>query len=310
MHHRRFEVTILGTGAALPARGRYPTSQLVNVNEGIYLVDCGEGTQERLRELGVNFVRILRILISHLHGDHYLGLMGLISSMHLMGRKEPLYIHGPPMLKEIIDLQLRASATWLRYPLHFTPTVPESGAEVLSDARVRVTALELKHRIPCTGFVFTESPALRSLRKDRVHLIPHFKRQAVKQGEDLHLPDGASYTNTELTDDPPPQRRYAYCSDTAYEPALVPFIEGVDLLYHEATFTEMLRARAKETMHSTAAQAAKLALAANVGRLLLGHFSSRYKSSEELLQEALPIFPNTMLSDEGMTISVDARSIV
>lgn len=310
MYQRRFEVTTLGTGAALPARGRYPTSQLVNVHDGLYLLDCGEGTQERLRSLGVNFIRIRRILISHLHGDHYLGLMGLISSMHLMGRKEPLYVHGPPLLKEIIDIQLRASATWLRYPLHFSPLVPENGQEVFADERVRVTALELRHRIPCTGFVFTESPALRSLRKDMVHVIPHFKRQAVKQGEDLRFPDGPHYTNAELTEDPPPQRRYAYCSDTAYEPALVPFIAGVELLYHEATFTEMLRARAKETMHSTAAQAARLALAANVGQLLLGHFSSRYKSSEELLNEALPIFTRTLLSDEGMIFPVNPRSIV
>lgn len=307
---RRFEVTTLGTGAALPARGRFPTAQLVNVHEGLYLVDCGEGTQERLREQGINFLRIGRILISHLHGDHYLGLMGLISSMHLMGRTTPLHVHGPAPLKEIIDVQLRASSTWLRYPLHVHVTVPENGGVVFADERVTVTALALKHRIVCTGFVFTESPALRSLRRETLHLIPHFKRQAVKQGEDLVLPDGTLYPNIDLTLDPPPQRRYAYCSDTAYEPALAPFIQGVELLYHEATFTEQLRARATETMHSTAAQAARLAAQAGVGRLLLGHFSSRYKSADELLAEALPIFPNTLLSTEGATYLVDQRSIV
>lgn len=310
MTMRRFEVTTLGTGAALPARGRFPTAQLVNVHEGLYLVDCGEGTQERLREQGVNFQRINRILISHLHGDHYLGLMGLISSMHLMGRRTPLHVHGPAPLKEIIDVQLRASSTWLRYPLHVHMTAPESGSVVFTDERVTVTALALKHRIVCTGFLFTEAPALRSLRRETLSLIPHFKRQAVKQGEDLVLPDGTRYPNSDLTLDPPPQRRYAYCSDTAYEPELIPFIQGVELLYHEATFTEQLRSRATETMHSTAAQAARLATGAGVGRLLLGHFSSRYKSADELLDEARPIFPNTLLSAEGVTFPVDQRSIV
>lgn len=304
MAGRRFEITTLGTGAALPARGRFPTAQLLNANEALYLIDCGEGTQERLREAGINFQRIGHILISHLHGDHYLGLMGLISSMHLMGRKHELHVFAPPELKEILDLQLRASGTYLRYPLRFHATTPTSGTLLFDDGRVRSTVLALKHRIPCTGFLFTEHPAPRPLRRDRIALIPHFKRNAVKAGEDLELPDGTRYPNADLTHDPPAPRRYAYCSDTAYEPALIPLLQGVDLLYHEATFTKQLAARAKETMHSTAAQAAQVAKEAGVKHLLLGHFSSRYKDAGELLTEARSVFPATSLSYEGGTFPI------
>lgn len=299
MHHSPFTVTTLGTGAALPARGRYPTAQVLNVHDHLYLIDCGEGTQERLREAGINFQRINHIFISHLHGDHYLGLMGLISSMHLMGRRTALTIHGPQDLKAIIDIQLRASGTWLRYPLEVRTLIPENGQEIHADAHVTISQLALRHRIPCTGFIFREAPGLRPLRGDRLHEIPQFKRNDVKNGEDLVFPDGRHIPNAELTLDPLAPRTYAYCSDTAYEPALIPFLSGIDLLYHEATFATALAARATETMHSTAAQAARMALACNVGQLLLGHFSSRYKDAAVLLQEALPIFPRTVLSYEG-----------
>lgn len=307
MHSSPFTVTTLGTGAALPARGRYPTAQLVNVHDSYYLIDCGEGTQERMRMAGINFQRIGHIFISHLHGDHYLGLMGLISSMHLLGRQTELHIYGPPDLEAIIDLQLRASGTWLRYPMHFHALVPESGQVIHTDEHVSVTVLALRHRVPCTGFVLRETVGLRRLRTDRLHEIPQFKRAVVKQGEDLMLPDGKRLSNAELTLDPLPPRSYAYCSDTAYEPLLVPFIQGVDLLYHEATFTTAMMDRAKETMHSTAAQAAQLASDAGVGQLLLGHFSSRYKNADVLLQEALPIFPRTQLSNEGGVFRVERR---
>ena len=304
MYLRRFEVTTLGTGAALPARGRFPTSQLLNIHEGSYMIDCGEGTQERLRENAVNFSRIDHVFISHLHGDHFFGLVGLISSMHLMGRRNALHVHAPAGLKDVIDLQLHVSGTYLRYPLHFHPTVPVNGAVIHEDSRVVVTSLALKHRIDCIGFVFRERPALRNLRIETLKLIPHFKRQAIKEGEDLVFPDGTRHTNADLTTDPAPARAYAYCSDTAYAPELVPYIQGVDLLYHEATFTRMLAARAKETAHSTAEQAAILAKSAGAKQLLIGHFSSRYKGSEELLQEALTIFPNTIASEDGRTYPV------
>ncbi|MBK6475494.1 MAG: ribonuclease Z [Flavobacteriales bacterium] len=300
----RFDVTTLGTGAALPARGRYPTAQLLNIHEALYLVDCGEGTQERLRSAGINMQRIGHIFISHLHGDHYLGLMGLISSMHLMGRQAELHVYAAIELKEIIELQMRVSGTYLRFSLEFHPIVAESGTVILENVQVSVSTLALKHRIPCVGFVFRESLRPRSLRKERVDEIPHYMRSSIKQGADLELPDGSMILNTELTEDPPPPRSYAYCSDTAYEPALIPFLRGVDLLYHEATFTSPFAARAKETMHSTAAQAAQVAKEAGVGQLLLGHFSSRYKSAGPLLQEAIQIFPNTLLSYESATFPV------
>ncbi|MBS1583014.1 MAG: ribonuclease Z [Bacteroidetes bacterium] len=300
----RFEVTTLGTGAALPARGRFPSAQLLNANERLYLIDCGEGTQERLRQAEVNFNRIGRILISHLHGDHYLGLMGLISSMHLQGRTEPLDVHGPAELKEVIDLQLRVSRTWLRFPLRFHAVAPVNGGPVFTDDRVDVTALALKHRIPTTGYRFTEHPAPRKLRLDKLGLVPHYLRNAVKAGEDLVLPDGTRVPNAELTHDPLPPRSYAYCSDTAFTPELVPFLAEVDLLYHEATFTDALAARAKETFHSTARQAATIAREARVKRLLLGHFSSRYKTNDGLLAEARSVFPDTLLAEEGRTFAI------
>jgi ribonuclease Z len=307
MSHRQFDLITLGTGAALPARGRFPSAQLLVVHGDTYLIDCGEGTQERLRAAGASFARIGHIFISHLHGDHYLGLMGLISSMHLMGRTRELHVHGPQPLREIIDVQLRASQTYLRYPLRFHALEPESGRVAWSDARVTVRLLALRHRIPCTGFVFEEAPAPRHLRKDMLHLVPAFMRARIKAGEDLVSADGNVVGNAQLTTDPAPPRRYAYCSDTAYAPELIPFIAGVDLLYHEATFTRHLAQRAKETMHSTAADAATMARDAGAQELLLGHFSSRYKSPDELLQEALPIFPRTRLSQEGMVYRVPER---
>ncbi|MBP6313279.1 MAG: ribonuclease Z [Flavobacteriales bacterium] len=300
----RFDVTTLGTGAALPARGRFPTAQLLNIHESLYLVDCGEGTQERLRSAGINLQRIGHIFISHLHGDHYLGLMGLISSMHLMGRQAELHVHAAKELNEILDLQMRVSGTYLRFSLNFHPIEPENGTVILKNANVSVSTLALKHRIPCVGFVFRETNQPRHLLKERVDEIPHYKRAGVKHGEDLELQDGSIVPNEELTEAPAPPRSYAYCSDTAYEPALIPLLKGVDLLYHEATFTTSLAARAKETMHSTAAQAAQVAKEAGVGQLLLGHFSSRYKSAGPLLQEAIQIFPNTLLSYEGGTFPV------
>ncbi len=306
----RFEVTTLGTGAALPARGRFPSAQLLNIHERLYLVDCGEGTQERLRQAEVNFNRISAIFISHMHGDHYLGLMGLLCSMHLNGRLDELKVFGPPELGQVIDVQLRASQTYLRYPLNVQALAHASDVVIFSDTYTEVLTLKLKHRIPTTGFVFREKQQPRRLRKDRLPEIPHFARVAVKAGEDLRLADGTVIPNKELTLDPPHARRYAYCSDTAYAPELVEHLRGVDLLYHEATFTEAMADRAKETCHSTGRQAAKIAREAGVGQLLLGHFSSRYKDNRVLLEEALPIFPDTLLAEEGRTFRINQRTAV
>ncbi|MFZ1686467.1 MAG: ribonuclease Z [Flavobacteriales bacterium] len=295
----RFEVTTIGTGAALPARGRLPSAQVVNLGDRLYMIDCGEGTQEQLRRGGIRMQHLKHIFISHLHGDHYLGLMGLLSTLHLLGRTDELNVYGPAPLAEIIHVQLRASQTYLRYPLNIRTTPLQNGASVMEDDRLVVTALMLKHRIHCTGFLLREKPGLRRLRPDGVDRIPHYLRNAVKAGADLVLPDGGSVPNADLTLSPSPPRTYAYCSDTAYAPELVEHLRGVDLLYHEATFTEQLAARAKETLHSTAAQAAMIARDAGVGQLLLGHFSSRYKTVDPLLNEARAVFANTLASEEG-----------
>lgn len=305
----RFAVTTLGTGAALPAAGRYPSAQLLDVRGRLFLIDCGEGTQERLRMAQVNMGRIAKVFISHMHGDHYLGLMGLISSMHLLGRTLQLDVHGPAELREVIDLQLRVSKTYLRFPLRFHPVEHRSGAPVFSDERVVVTELALRHRVDSTGYLFRETPAPRRLIKEKVGLIPHYSRGAVKLGADLTLADGLVVPNEELTMPPPPPRSYAYCSDTMYAPELAPFLQGVDLLYHEATFTEALAARAKETMHSTARQAAMLARDAGVGQLLLGHFSSRYKDPGVLLAEALEVFPDCLLAQEGRSFAIGGPEV-
>lgn len=301
----RFELTPLGTGAALPATGRSPSAQILNVNEHLYLIDCGEGTQERIRMAGFNFQRIGHVFISHLHGDHYLGFLGLISTMHLLGREAELHVHAPADLREIVNLQLRASRTYLRFPLHHHDLPETNGAPIMSDAQVAVTALLLQHRLPTMGFLFREKPRLRSLRPDRVRDIPVRWRQRVKEGLDLVNDDGTRIPNHELTHAPPPPRSYAYCSDTAFSPALVPYLRDVDLLYHEATFSEHLRARAKETQHSTAREAAMIARDAGVKRLLLGHFSSRYKDLGVLLDEARAVFPACDLAEEGLAIAID-----
>ena len=225
--------------------------------------------------------------------------MGLLSTLHLLGRTEELNVYGPAALAEVVQVQLRASQTYLRYPLNIRTTPLESGTVVMEDDRSVVTALALAHRIPCTGFLLREKPGLRRLRPEAVDRIPHYLRNAVKAGADLELAEGGSVPNVELTMPPSPPRSYAYCSDTAYAPDLVQHLHGVDLLYHEATFTEQLAARAKDTMHSTAAQAAMIARDAGVGQLLLGHFSSRYKTVDPLLAEARAVFVNTIASEEG-----------
>lgn len=291
----------------MPARGRHTTAQLLNLREKLFLLDCGEGTQDRLRMAGVNMQRIARVFITHMHGDHYLGLMGIIGSMHLLGRTAPMEVYGPPELEEVVRIQLRAAKTYLKFPLHFHVVEHRSGALVYRDQHVVVTALALRHRVDATGYLFKEMPGPKRLRKEKVHLIPKFARNTIKQGEDLVLPDGSIIPNAELTREPAPTRSYAYCTDTAYMPELADWVRGVDLLYHEATFAQALASRAKETMHSTAQQAAMVARDAGVGQLLIGHFSSRYKTVDGLLEEARSIFPNTVAAEEGATYRVAGR---
>lgn len=293
-----FEVLILGSGAALPARGRHPSAQLLNADGSLYLIDCGEGTQMRLRQFGVSIQKIDHVFISHLHGDHYLGLVGLLSTLHLMGREKDFHVHGPSGVQEIVEVQFKASATFLKFPLHFHVV---EGKEIWSDGKVEVEHLPLKHRITCHGFLFREKPRAPKIKKEAIKQyglsVPNILD--LKAGKDIVTSSGARVIQAIATEPPMAPRSYAYCSDTAYNESLVDRLAGCDLLYHEATFTNELKKRAKETYHSTAKQAAMIASKAQVGQLLIGHFSSRYKDLSVLLDEAKEIFSNTSLAEEG-----------
>lgn len=302
----RFDVTILGSSSATPIYNRNPTAQVLNINERLYLIDCGEGTQQQMLRFDIKGSRIDHIFISHLHGDHYLGLVGLLSSLHLNGRKKPLYLFGPAALIEIIELQLKYSETVLQYPLVFAPTNIEKAEVVVSNDDVTVETIPLDHRISCTGFVFREKKRLRKLIKEEVERldVPVAYYTALKKGADYTATDGTVYLNTDLTTDSAAPKSYCYCSDTQYNPAYFDQIANADLLYHEATFLHNMLDRAIETHHTTALQAGEIALKTNAKRLIIGHFSARYKTLDELLTEARSVFPATELAVEGKTFVI------
>lgn len=301
-----FEVKILGCNSASFAHGRHHTSQVVCYDKHLFLVDCGEGTQIWLSKYKVKYNRISHIFISHLHGDHYLGLTGLISTMHLSGRQEPLHIIGPPGLDEIITLSLRLSDTRLQFPVSFQATTHQELTVVAETPYLQVSSFPLSHRIPCTGFLFQEKP--HHYRLIREKLPPHLNSQDIlqlKQGKNLFAPDGSlRCLASDVTLPPKPVRSYAYCSDTIFLPALADVVQGVSLLYHESTFLDALAHRAAETYHTTASQAATLAAMAQVQTLMLGHYSSRYKDPSALLEEALAVFPRTLAAEEGKTYAI------
>jgi len=302
----KFELTILGSSSATPIFNRNPTSQVLNINERLYMIDCAEGTQQQMLRFDVKGSRIDHIFISHLHGDHYLGLVGLLSSMHLNGRIKPLYLYGPPHLKEIIDLQLTYSDTTLQYTMEFKPTNPEKGEVILDNYDVTVETVPLFHGIACTGFVFREKKRLRKLLKEKLERlkIPVEYYSALKKGADYVAADGTVLKNDTLTIDSDSPKSYAYCSDTMYNEAYFKQISNVTLLYHEATFLNNMLERAVDTQHTTALQAAEVALKTGAKKLLIGHFSARYKTLNELLDEARSIFPETELAIEGKTFVI------
>ncbi|MBK9540690.1 MAG: ribonuclease Z [Bacteroidetes bacterium] len=302
-----FEVGILGSSSATPIYQRHPTAQVINFHERFFLIDCGEGTLIQMNRYKIKFHRINHIFISHLHGDHYLGLLGLISTMHLQGRVSTLHIHGPHDLKEIIDIQLKYSETTLRYPVEFHSIDPKNPSVLYDDEDVTISSIILSHRIPCTGFLFTEKPRQRKLKKDKLAQfnIPVTFYNELKAGKDYIDEEGKTVPNSALTIDPRKPRRYAFCSDTIFDERLISIVKGVDLLYHEATFLSDKADRAKETFHSTAAQAATIAKEAGVRRLIIGHFSARYKNLYPLLEEAKSVFPETTLAIEGDRFSID-----
>ncbi|HLC83629.1 MAG TPA: ribonuclease Z [Bacteroidia bacterium] len=304
---QNFELTILGCSSATPTSNRNPTAQLLNVAERFFLIDCGEATQIQLRKFKLKFQRINHIFISHLHGDHYLGLMGLISSMHLLGRTIELHLYCPAELQEIIEIQFKHSQSYIKFPIIYHPHQYIDNDLIFEDERVEVRTIVLNHRIPCCGFIFKEKPHLANISKDTIHLFQLTVEEiiAIKEGSDLTKRSGEVIKNVELIIPKKKPRSYAYCSDTCYDERVVELVKGVDLLYHEATFLHEMEARAKETYHSTALQAGLVAKNANVKKLMIGHYSARYKDLQPLLDEAKSVFENTVLAVEGESIVIN-----
>ncbi|WP_423146113.1 ribonuclease Z [Rubrolithibacter danxiaensis] len=302
----KFEVTILGSSSATPIYNRNPTSQLLNLNDHYFLIDCGEGTQQQLLRNGIKAQRIDYIFISHLHGDHYLGLVGLLSSLHLNGRTKPITIFAPPPLKDIIDIHFKYSETNLRYPIIFKATQNQFSELILETNDVKVETIILEHRIPCTGFKFSQKKRLRKIIKEKVEAlkIPVEYIPMIKRGIDYRDKQGKVYSAMELTTEADEPKSYAYCSDTINNRNYLDVIKGVDTLYHEATFLHDMLDRAKETFHTTALEAGTIALEAGVKKLLIGHFSARYKDLEPLLTEVRSIFPSSELAIEGQTFEI------
>lgn len=300
----RMRLQILGCYAATPRFLSPPSGQVLEAGKHLVLIDCGEGTQMQLRRFKVRFSRIQHIFISHLHGDHFFGLPGLIATFRLLGREKPLHIYGPVGIQKAITLMLKVGDSWTDFPLHFHELSSSDPELIFEDNTFSVRTLPLDHRIYTNGFLFTLSGGERRLIPEAVdkYGIDKAYYRRIKQGEDGIGSDGALISNTLLTEPPRPPKRYAYCSDTAFNPTLAPLIEGVDVLYHESTFLNPDSALAGKTKHSTAGEAAQMARMANVGRLILGHYSTRYKDLEAFRKEALEHFPLVELAEEGAVI--------
>ena len=304
--HRSFEVTVLGTSSAAPTKTRYPSSQLVRLEGDYFLIDCGEGSQHQLVRLGLRMQRIKYILISHLHGDHFYGLPGLVSSMALFGRAEKLTIIGPAALKGLLDTIIQMTESRIPFEIEYITTNPEKAETVLANRKWSISTVPLKHRIPCTGFVLKEQgPELRLNAKVCESMgVPLEWYEPLKWGDDWQKEDGSIIPNSMLTLPGNPNRSYAYISDTIYDESIISHIQGCNLLYHEATFLHNLHERASETHHTTSKQAGQIAAQAKVGKLMIGHFSSRYQQTDDLLLEAQEEFTDTLLAVEGLTVSV------
>ena len=297
---------ILGANSALPVRHRNPSAHLLSACERSFLIDCGEGTQMQLQKFNLKSSKIEKIFITHLHGDHYFGLVGLISSFHLYRRLAPLEVYGPPMLKEIIEIQLKASNTHLMFELIFKEIPDGFSGIIFEDDRFEIKTFPLNHRIQTQGYLFIQKSGLRKLKPEFVtnNKVPISVFNLIKNGEDFIDEKGNVLKNADITLDPSPPKSYAYCSDTVFDTSIVKYIQNVDLLYHEATFAEDNALLAKDKFHSTAKQAAEIAKFANAEKLIIGHFSTRYKNVEVLLEEAKTVFQNTILAQEGLMIEI------
>lgn len=301
-----FNINILGCGSALPTTRHLATSQVIDLRDKLYMIDCGEGTQVQMRKMRIRFSRLNHIFISHLHGDHCFGLPGLISTLGMLGRTGELVIHGPKdvetYLRPVMDLFCRG----LEFDVRFNSIDPYKHDLVMEDRSLSVYSIPLKHRIPTCGYLFAEKPKEAHIIREMTdfYQVPVRCMKDIKQGQDFVTQEGKIIPNARLTRPAAPPKRYAYCSDTAYSPSIIPIIEGVDLLYHEATFAECDAARAKDTFHSTARQAAQIAKQAKVKQFMIGHYSARYEDLTELKQEAEAIFPGTILANEGLVLSL------
>lgn len=295
------KLTILGCYSATPRTATNPTSQVLELKNHMFLIDCGEGTQVQLRKAKIKFSRIDHIFISHLHGDHFFGLPGLISTFRLLGREKELHVHGPKGIKEAITLLLKLGDSWTNFPLLFHELTSKEPEFIFEDEKVSVSTLPLMHRVYTNGFLFREKPSLRTLNVEAVSKYGVDKSQFnnIKNGKDIVLDDGSTVENHKLTFDPPEPKSYAFCSDTKYNEALIPLLKDISVLYHESTFLESERHLCERTKHSTAQQAATIAQKANVGRLVLGHYSTRYKSIELFKEEAKKVFDCVELADDG-----------
>ena len=302
----KFEVTILGCGSAMPTLRHYPSAQVVNVRDKLFMIDCGEGTQLQYRKAGLSFTRLYRIFISHLHGDHCFGLPGFISTLELLGRTAQLHVHAPKGLEEMVMPMLGQVGGDRSYEVVFHPFDTDKPAAIYDDRTVSVSTIPLDHRVPCCGFLFCEKARPSHIVREALdrYNIPISEIGRIKAGADYITPEGQFVSNDLLTTPADPPRRYAYVSDTTYLPRLAASLKGVDLLYHEATYAQTEQVMAEKYGHSTASQAAQLAHDAEVGQLLMGHFSDRYRDENILLDEARHIFPRTLLAKELTTFEV------
>lgn len=302
----KFEVVILGCGCALPTSRHFNAAQVVNLRNKLFLIDCGEGTQIQFRRNKLNFNKLGHIFISHLHGDHFFGLMGLISTFNLLGRTAQLYVHAPAPLRDILQPQIDYFCQEMNYEVILDEIDSTKHQLIYEDRSLEVWSLPLNHRVPCCGFLFKEKPLKKHIIADKIrqYNIPIYAINSIKDSKDYTLPDGTIIPNDQLTTPADPTRSYAYCSDTRYLPQLAEYLQDVDILFHEATFGEDKKNLAFATYHSTAAQAATLAKECHAKKLFIGHYSARYDDENILLNEAREIFPETFLTKEDEIIQI------
>ena len=301
-----FNVHVLGCGSAKPTTRHYPSSQVVEIRGKLFMVDCGEGTQTQLCRMRISFSNLNHVFISHLHGDHCFGLIGMISSFGILGRVHPLHIYADRLLEPVLKAQLELFCTNLEYDVVFHAVDTSKCQVIYEDRSLTVTSIPLEHRVPCCGFLFREKPTLPHIRRDMIdfYKIPFSQINNIKMGQSWITDDGVEVPASRLTLPADAPRSYAYCSDTRYFPQLAEYVRDVNLLYHESTYAEDKVEGAAKYYHSTAMQAATIARNANVGQLMLGHYSARYNNEELLLEEARTIFKNTILANEKLVVSV------